>query len=62
MSRGDEPPRSQTDQGRQVIRGALLGLVVVAILLVVLGSPLLALIPLAIAASCLLFFFGGLGY
>jgi hypothetical protein len=44
-----------------VIWGALAGLVVVAIVIAVLGSPLVALIPLAIAAIALLFFFGGLG-
>ena len=44
-----------------MIWGALLGLVVVAVAIAALGSPLAALIPLAICAVALLFFFGGLG-
>ena len=61
MSSGSEPPGSRTEQSRGVIWGALAGLVLVAIVIAALGSPVAALIPIAIAAIALLFFFGGLG-
>lgn len=59
VSSSGEEPQERSDQ-RHVIWGALAGLVVVAIVIAALGSPLLGLIPIAIVAVALLVFFGGL--